>query len=206
MFGDLFQRKRLAVPPEAAEVGPCTVGAEGKNWIGGGTAVTHLPQQSWVLNQDRPSRPPGHQPGMSWDTARTQVGTAEPGALSSYRTGPHPLPLMPPSSQGTLVTGFLENWSMQGEAPHFSVRQVFFSVPGRIRPALHLSGGHEAEGETPVELCKRSQSRRSYHGRHSVNTMYMRVTFFQVTATAFQRLLSRAWTEGIPKAAVKGLG
>lgn len=60
--------------------------------------MIHLPQQGWVLHQGRPSCPPGYPPGMSWDTARTQVGTAEPGALSSYRTGHHPLPLMLPSS------------------------------------------------------------------------------------------------------------
>lgn len=112
MFRNLFQRKRLSVPPEAADVGPCAIGTEGKNWIWPGRgaidAVIRLPKQGWVLNQDRPSCPPGHRPGMSWDTARTQVGTAEP--------GPRPLPLMLPSSQSTLVTGFLENWSVLKEA------------------------------------------------------------------------------------------
>lgn len=84
--------------------------------------MIRLPQQGWVLNQDSPSCPPGHRPGMPWDTARTQVGIAEPGALSSYSTVPHPLPLMLPSSQGALVTtGYLENWTMQEEASDFLV-------------------------------------------------------------------------------------
>lgn len=88
-----------------------------------GTALTHLCQQGRVLKQARATCPPGHRPGMSWDTART-LGIEE-ATLSSYRTGPHLATQVPPSSQGTWATGFLENWSIQTEALGFSVWPQF---------------------------------------------------------------------------------
>lgn len=80
MFGDLFQRKRLTVPPEAAEVGLCTIGAEGKKWIGEGTAVTHLPQQGWVLNQDSQS--------PTWPSAWNVLGHSQNSGGDCRARGP----------------------------------------------------------------------------------------------------------------------
>lgn len=57
---------------------------------------------------------PGTQPELRW-------GLQSQGPSPVTGQGPTPLPLMLHSSQGTLVTGFLENWSMQVEASDFSV-------------------------------------------------------------------------------------
>lgn len=65
---------------------------------------------------------------VSWDTARTQVWTAEPGALSSYSSGPHPLPLTLPSNQGTLVTDRLPR-----ELEHAARGLRLFSLTGPLK-------------------------------------------------------------------------
>lgn len=77
-------------------------------------------KESLVQNQARPRCPPGYWPGMSWDTARTLGGIAEPVTLSSYRLGPHLATQMPPSSQ-VQTAGCPENWRMKEETSGFPV-------------------------------------------------------------------------------------
>lgn len=140
-----------------------------KKLIRGGAAVIHLPQQGWVRNQDSPGCPPGHRPGMSWDTARTQVGIAEPGALSSYSTVPHPLPLTGPSSQGTLATmGFLENRHAAGRGLRlFSLTGLLKDPWGGLEQPFICQMGVRQKEESPVGPCKRCQNWRSCTGTFS---------------------------------------